>query len=846
MSKNRTSKENNISSAKENKDNVYTLTYDPVVDFDFKKGPERPFIVTAPPKKISALRTPNSLVEWFGIALLMGITLFVRLYNLSYPDSVVFDEVHFGKFASKYIRGSFFFDVHPPLAKLLFAGVGSLAGFRGDFDFENIGDFFPSTTPYVAMRFFAGICGSLTVLFMYLTLRCSGVKPWISFLASFCFILENAFVTISRYILLDSPMVCFIAAAAYAYKRFELYNETSFKAIKSLICCGIALGLSLSSKWVGLFTISWVGVLCALKLWFMLGDLNRPVCATIKSAGLLASLLLGIPLVIYLFSFYIHFQTLIYDSEASSFFSSAFRSTLINNQIPKNILADVGVGSTITIRHVNTMGGYLHSHDIPYESGSEQQQITLYPHLDMNNDWLVELYDEPNVVPTSFQNITDGTKIKLKHVSTQHRLHSHDHKPPVSENADWQKEVSCYGFEGFAGDGNDDFIVEIDKDASVPGPAQERVRAIQTKFRLRHAMTGCLLFSHDVKLPKVGQQEVTCATQGLPSLTLWYVENNENPLLPADAERVSYPTPSFFEKTIESHKKMWSINNGLTESHVYESQPFSWPFLTRGISYWSKDHRQVYLLGNAVMWYLTTATVAIFAVILFTELIRYQLGYGLPTNKEVINFHIQSFHYLLGWTLHYVPFFLMGRQLFLHHYLPSYYFGIMAFAHLLNLLVTYLPNKHQAYRFVGNAVVVCFTSAVVYFFIKHQALGYGTPDTQSSCSANQWFKGWDYACDNYLANLTDYDNLELSKPTGTLVNSVSPTDNLVNGNIIVETTTVKENDEPIDLDSVLGDNNPKKFIDQAGNEIDPKVAIEMLKKQEGSIVKVEKQKNVAQ
>jgi len=51
-----------------------------------------------------------------------------------------FDEVHFGAFAAQYIRREYYFDVHPPLAKLLNALAGWASGFDGDFGFEAIGD----------------------------------------------------------------------------------------------------------------------------------------------------------------------------------------------------------------------------------------------------------------------------------------------------------------------------------------------------------------------------------------------------------------------------------------------------------------------------------------------------------------------------------------------------------------------------------------------------------------------------------------------------------------------------------------------------------------------------------
>lgn len=83
----------------------------------------------------------------------------------------------FGGFASKYIKGKFFMDVHPPLAKLLLTLAGWLAGFDGDFDFKDIGkDYLGPKVPYVAMRMLPAIFGVLTVPTIFLTLKAAGCR----------------------------------------------------------------------------------------------------------------------------------------------------------------------------------------------------------------------------------------------------------------------------------------------------------------------------------------------------------------------------------------------------------------------------------------------------------------------------------------------------------------------------------------------------------------------------------------------------------------------------------------------------------------------------------------------
>ena len=127
----------------------------------------------------------------------------------------------------------------------------------------------------------------------------------------------------------------------------------------------------------------------------------------------------------------------------------------------------------------------------------------------------------------------DKSFIRLHHGSTGKKLHSHDVRAPISE-VDFQNEVSAYGFVDFEGDANDNFQIEIEGGETDRRDrhAKKRLRALRTKFRLRHVLTGCYLFSHKVKLPEWGfeQQEVTCNRNPTKANSIWYVETSEHPL----------------------------------------------------------------------------------------------------------------------------------------------------------------------------------------------------------------------------------------------------------------------------------------------------------------------------
>lgn len=463
--------------------------------------------------------------------------------------------------------------------------------------------------------------------------------------------------------------------------------------------------------------------------------------------------------------FAIHFVCLVNPGDGDGFMSSEFQATL-NNKAMKDVPADVALGSRVTIRHVNTQGGYLHSHPLIYPTGSKQQQVTLYPHKDENNMWLLENQTQPlgpdgkpingtlawDNLSGGPHYVTDGTILRLYHRPTHRRLHSHDVRPPVSE-AEWQNEVSAYGFDGFDGDANDFFRVEIVKKKSLGSAAKQRLRTIETKFRLVHVMSGCVLFSHKVKLPEWAseQQEVTCAKSGSLPNSLWYIEHNEHPQLADNVEKVNYRNPGFFGKFWELQQVMWRTNAGLVDSHAWDSRPESWPLLRRGINFWGKHHTQIYLIGNPVVWWSSTLAIVTWVVFKGVAVLRWQRSYNDYSSNTFKRFDYEIGTYVLGWALHYFPFFLMQRQLFLHHYFPALYFAIVALCQMFDYLTARIPGVGARDSAAVNRIAtVCFLVLSVAAFTLYAPLAYGNRWTKSECNRVKLVSGWDWDCNNFF------------------------------------------------------------------------------------------------
>ncbi|NXV86398.1 POMT2 transferase, partial [Calonectris borealis] len=197
------------------------------------------------------------------------------------------DETHFGKMGSYYINRTFFFDVHPPLGKMLIGLAGYLSGYDGTFPFQKPGDKYEQHN-YVGMRGgcnfshdllflqFCAFLGSCLVPFAYLTvLELSKSLP-AALLTAFILIFDTGCITLSQYILLDPILMFFLMGAVLSMVKCNSCAERPFSASWWfwLSLTGVNLAGAIGVKFVGLFVVLLVGLNTIYDLWDLLGNLS--------------------------------------------------------------------------------------------------------------------------------------------------------------------------------------------------------------------------------------------------------------------------------------------------------------------------------------------------------------------------------------------------------------------------------------------------------------------------------------------------------------------------------------------------------------------------------------------
>lgn len=699
-------------------------------------------------KAVSSPATTAVNTDYLALLFLSLTSIIVRCYSLSTPGEVVFDEVHFGKFAGKYINGTYFYDLHPPLAKMMFAAAGYLSGYDGKFDFQAIGlDYNAAQVPYVGMRLMPAFLGALTVPATYWTVRSCGYRWETAGLASLLVCFENGLTTQSRLILLDSPLVFFTVMALMSWCVFFTKPQFSVGWHGWLMATGVMMGCAASCKWVGLFLFPVIGLSTVCDLWDKIADRRLTPLRWCQHFLVRALALLLVPFAVYVFWFQVHFSILQRDGPGSIMFTTEFQTSLRGGL---NVTAnrDIYYGSEIRMRSTNALGGYLHSHAHywQHEKGSKQQQVTIYGHADGNNLWVIEpgfnrtVDGMANGTFTQLVPVRSGDVVRLRHKITDRYLHSHNHRPAMS-NEDHKFELSGYGHKNFSGDTNDDFRLDI-----LDGP--KALESIDSKFRLIHNNIQCAVFNSRRKLPKWAfeQMEVNCMRNCRPRMSTWHVEYAQHPQQAnmTDLRQSRYRPLGVWGKIKEYNQRMAESNEKLTGDHPFAAFPQDWPWLRRGTGYWGGLGRLIYQLGNPIVWWGSFASVLLFILLrsVLVLLDKRRVHWEMSGQRQ--KYLGAAGFFTLAWAGHYLPFFLMGRELFIHHYFPALWMSTLVMAFSVDLVTIRLPPL------IRRSVYVAVLAAALYAFHTFSHITYARTWTKEACLRSMWLKTWDFDCEHAL------------------------------------------------------------------------------------------------
>jgi dolichyl-phosphate-mannose-protein mannosyltransferase len=306
-----------------------------------------------------------------------------------------------------------------------------------------------------------------------------------------------------------------------------------------------------------------------------------------------------------------------------------FQETLSDNLMTSNSIT-IQYYDDIVMRHKETKT-YLHSHPdkypLRYDDGrvsSQGQQVTGYPFNDTNNHWQIIPLGNEQVLGRP---VLNGDLVQLRHLVTDSILLSHDVASPYYPT---NQEFTTVTLEEGFGERLNDTLFEIRIENGKTG---QEFKSLSGQFKLIHNPSKVAMWTHTTPLPEWAfkQQEINGNKNLGQSSNIWYVD--DIPSIPKDSERLikverKVKHVPFLKKWFELQRAMFYHNNALTSSHPYSSQPFQWPFLLRGVSFWTQNdtRQQIYFLGNPLGWWLASSLLAVYAGILGADQLSLRRG----------------------------------------------------------------------------------------------------------------------------------------------------------------------------------------------------------------------------
>ncbi|QLG70468.1 hypothetical protein HG535_0A04080 [Zygotorulaspora mrakii] len=549
------------------------------------------------------------------------------------------------------------------------------------------------------MRMISLYFASATLSLFYWVLRRTNTSRILALFGVFSIAYLPLFRSEASSVTLETLQWLFFAMSFLFWQNVKCSKNLSRSWICHLAGLGISLGLAMSTKFIGLFTWIWIITLVLINFWNVMGDVNMTTCQLACYAVYKFFFLGLIPFAIFTSCYVYELNSWRNDSpEFSSYMSREFKTFLRGpHDYPKHLY----YGSVITLRHLDSLGGYLHSHNFTYKGGSQEQQVTLIQlEYDHENEWIIEHSNPALNIGPRFRIVHDMAKIKLRHRSTGLLLRASSAKPPVTEQ-EYDLEVSCTGGYDYVGDSDETWLIN-----AINGAVRDPIEPLNAILRFTNEGHKCQMIAHDIRLPDWGfnQQEVLCLEHATMNRALFQIDQ-----VKPDPSRSTECT-TYFGETKELFKYFKLIVELLKKQYKY--------------NYYEKNYKQegpikpetwpVYISRDRYVdsiWCSSLISLLVFGIFEIIQAWRYNPWKDSSNNQESMNRKIyQDFGITcsIGWFLHFYPLLKSPHDnVEIVQYMPSLFMG------LLSVFQTFTMSYHL--HPLIFLCICCYIIFVIYY-----------------------------------------------------------------------------------------------------------------------------------
>lgn len=249
--------------------------------------------------------------QWTYIGILYALSVLIRCFGLSHPDVVVFDETHFGYFTNSYLKKEKFFDIHPPLAKLIFYATSKATGYDGSFNFSAYESKYNSSF-YISLRRAPMIASTFISPLLTASLMIQRASNQVSILCGIISNFDLITITQSRFILTDSFLYLFTALTIFFSSLLKRKQKWIYIILQAFFA-----GCAISTK----FTSGGLFIYVAFLHIFLLKH-QKDFISQLFIRGAVISMIV---LTILFSSIYIHFNLQPKENNAHMFIIRAIR-----------------------------------------------------------------------------------------------------------------------------------------------------------------------------------------------------------------------------------------------------------------------------------------------------------------------------------------------------------------------------------------------------------------------------------------------------------------------------------------------------------------------------------------